>query len=1310
MADLSAEDIEFALSLPVRDVPVKLCCTICRNIAIDALRFLCCESCICQLCSVYSPKACPVCARLSHPEETRKPNDWLRLQISGYLGEVRSKTVASTHQPVKEEVQRQGRRPGITATKTATHRLLELAGPEQETAAREVAEREATRRARLEQEKKRIDDARTREQVERAKHILEKLRLERVKREEAVLERLRLERTEREKIEREEAERAAHEKSVRRKAVRKWAERQKVERRRALRARRFKSNSDLRNEAETLARLGARRDTASSEGEAATFSVASLDTALPASSTKECGVCIEDIVADECIEIVPTGDVVCVPCFLSSIQPLFESALKYEHAWPVPWSKSTLDALDFSAFLPKDFTTKWIFKLREYASPTNEKVYCQHLVLSDGCNQTALDEAAIKTAVDNDVSMHECGRFLGSTLPPTDARSSYGCIMCQGSTCGICLSSFFGDSVKHVCIDVEETPIVEDDPYQAMKRGKDYQLCPGCSRAVELETGCNYMRCRCNDSFCFICGEKLAPVETRTDHFVVGGCPKWNQPTDSNAHYEPDPIDEAIETAFDQLEPERRAMLFRLADFSTEAVQQASLNEGNSTGQTWELVLDLVLDLRYTLQFQLIVDTLAKQSRHFLRVRTLYMENRTLINASAVAISKNNADSRLAIGTLDLCVTEALRVFNEQHDDFIKRLDASIAAISANEAVQEQQRLFHAEILRRLQLDPDTWRVIEAVRRVGNEASEKEHSDSDHAHTWGAITRLVDALNTALQLPILLGMPERTLAKLTALQARYAKQVEIIDEMAAILAQQDAVKVEDPLATALDFHHSRHDAVSKRFEMSVHEYPARQAIGTGYETHFETAWLVRVISEVREQALASVSGHRANSQLIRDINALAADIIEGFKFQYALDIILDLPVDSIIAFRTSYLAGHENVTRLVTMVSNQAFAWVYTPPGRLITPTKWEAALSTYRERHVMFIARVDRAIMLGGALHVLDVTFGAQWQQWNPETGSLLEKLSGAREQAHSNRLWYSSQMTTSNWGDVSDLTCQLRRLLQCQATTDVSKHSHQTLVSFLAMYENVYSAMAVLGHKVDMDGILKMLALQDRMTILGARFSIGVKHGAYRKQVGQAIAHAKATELAKAQDVIDAAEVAKARAHPAGLQPFSTMLEVSTSRPQAPFQFQKPTLYGMWTADVKETQSLWSILSQVYDHAEEAAKSNPCIDHIMQHMQALARSLQRALGSQAGVMADTTSCTHKQTLSECISTHGRIVRQVSELMKTLPPGADWKDLFDQKLADVFERYQTRHATHVLCLEELIADQSEENLAVVRAVWTHRG
>ncbi|KAK4955987.1 hypothetical protein LTR10_006926 [Elasticomyces elasticus] len=1242
----------------------------------------------------------------------RKPNDWLRLEIVTYLDEVRSKHATSAYQPLKQEMQRQGRRPGNPATRTTPDGLLELAGIGHETAARELVEREAARRAKLEAEKKRIDDERTRREAERAKAILEKLRLERAKREEANLQRLRLERVQREKKEQEEAEKVAHEKTVRPKAVRKWAERQRAERRLAFKAVRSTSNIDMRKEAEQLARLSASRDPVLSEAEVTSISVLSLDTALAASTTKECGVCIEDIAADECIEIIPTGDVVCIPCFFSSIQPLFDNALRYEHAWPVAWGKSTLDALDFAEVLPKGFTAKWIFKLREYARPKNEKVYCQHLVLSEGSNAIALDEVAIVNAVDSDQSMRECSRFLGSTLPPTDARSCYGCVTCQGSTCGICLSSFFGHPTKYICVDAEDAPAVQDDPYSAMKRGKDYQLCPGCSRPVELEDGCNFMRCRCGIPFCFICGEALPPTEAQTDHFIVGKpCPKWNQPSQSNAHHDPDPIIKAFSTALAQLEPERLGLLHRLDDFLPQARQQALLNQKNWTSLTWGVLVRLVMKLRFTMQYQLIVDVLARQSRHFLQVRRDYMRKRETIDMLASEITLSNANKHLAIGTLDVCVTEALKTFNEQHEAFLERLDTSIAVITAEEEVEAQTQTYLTELRRQLVLDIKTYPIIEDVRRVTHDVPAKQAQDPANAEIWATVPQLVDALNFVLQIPTAMElMKHKSLARVEGLQTRYLDYGEAIEEISMKMIRAETISPDARLASAELLYRKKHDAVLKRFEWIIAEYPAREAIRAGYETHFETAWLVRVISEAREQALASVSGHRANSQLIRDINALAANITEGFKVQYALDIILDLPVDSVIAFRTSYLAGHENVTRLVTKVSNQAFAWVYTPPGRLVTPTKWEDALSTYRERHVMFMARVDRAIMLGDTLHLLNATFGAQWQKRNPETESLLEKLSDARNQAHSNKLWYSSQTPTSKWADISDLTLQLKRLLQFQATTDVSKHSHRILVSFLAMYENMYRAMAVLGQKVDTDGMLKLLALPERMTIVGVRFSVGVKHEPYLKQVRQAIATAKATELAEAQEVLDAAAAAKARAHPAGLHAPSTMLQASSGRPQAPLQFQKPTLYGMWTADVKETQSLWCILSQVYDHAEEAAKSNPCIDHIMQHMQALARSLQRALGSQAGVMADATSCTHKQTLSSCIATHDEIVRQVSELMRTLPPGADWKDLFDQKLAAVFERYQTRHEAHVLCLEELATEQNGENLAVVRAVWTHRG
>ncbi|KAK5728788.1 hypothetical protein LTR15_001928 [Elasticomyces elasticus] len=1103
----------------------------------------------------------------------RKPNDWLRLQISAYLGEMRSKTVASTHQPMKEEVQRQGRRPGITATKTVTHRLLELAGPDQEKAAREVAEREATRRERLKQEKKRIDDARTREQVERAKSILEKLRVERVKREEAVLERLRLERTEREKIEREEAERAAHEKSVRRKAVHKWAERQKVERRRALRARRFKSNSDLREEAEKLARLGATRDTASSEGEVATFSVVSLDKALPASSTKECGVCIEDIVADECIEIVPTGDVVCVPCFLSSIQPLFESALKYEHAWPVAWGKSTLDALDFSDFLPKDFTAKWIFKLREYARPTNEKVYCQHLVLSYGSSQTALDEAAIKTAVDNDVSMHECGRFLGSTLPPTDAMSSYGCTACQGSTCGICLSSFFGDSVKHVCIDVEDTSIVEDDPYQAMKRGKDYQFCPRCSCAVELEDGCNYMRCRCGDSFCFICGEKLPLVETLTDHFVVGmSCPKWNQPTDTNAHHEPDPIDEAMEAALDELEPERLEVLYRLDDFLPVVRQKALIHGEDLTGQTWTLLARLITKLRFTMQYQFIVDVLARQSRHFLHVRSEYSQRHEVIGTWVKEINENNSHEHRSIGKLNECVTEALQVFYEQHESFILRLDQSITAISAEEELETQKQSHLAKLKRQLLHDPKTFRIIEDAGVVFADVPLKQAQDPVNAGLWTMVARLAWALNLVLQVPALMDILPGTMETLRSLRARYLKAGNVIEEVSKKLLASETAVLDQRLTTAELLYRQKHDTVLKQ--------------------PLTTARYIAIFSDVRAKITASFAERPENLHVDCDVDALAAGIIEGLKVQYALDEIICLSVESVTAFRASYREGHVAVTKLVGKVFNQPFTWPSTLSAGWPSLGPWAQALSAYHERHDSFIARIELVILMGAAQQFLSVTFKKQWEK-DPPPMNLIGDLTTINLHAFGHRRMFMHSTQISQWATVYDMTLLLIQVLQFHSTTYVSQQSHSTLVAFLALYKQVHAAMISTSRKVDTDAALTQMMAGSQMTVIATRATVDLGHEPFLDRLKLAIGTAKAFETAAANTQ---------------LQALSNTLEAPASVLQVPLGFQKPTLYGMWTADAKETQSLWRILSQVYDHAEEAAKSNPCIDHIMQHMQALA------------------------------------------------------------------------------------------------------
>ncbi|GAB7332685.1 hypothetical protein MBLNU13_g04435t2 [Cladosporium sp. NU13] len=76
-------------------------------------------------------------------------------------------------------------------------------------------------------------------------------------------------------------------------------------------------------------------------------------------------------------------------------------------------------------------------------------------------------------------------------------------------------------------------------------RGRDFQVCPGCSNIITLKKGCNHISCVCSAQFCFICGQV---AQHSGDHFRKESCPRWGQPTSEQAMFDrPDPVAEMRE-------------------------------------------------------------------------------------------------------------------------------------------------------------------------------------------------------------------------------------------------------------------------------------------------------------------------------------------------------------------------------------------------------------------------------------------------------------------------------------------------------------------------------------------------------------------------------------------------------------------------------------------------------------------------------------------------------------------------------------------------------------------------------------------
>ncbi|PVI02701.1 hypothetical protein DM02DRAFT_559460 [Periconia macrospinosa] len=103
-------------------------------------------------------------------------------------------------------------------------------------------------------------------------------------------------------------------------------------------------------------------------------------------------------------------------------------------------------------------------------------------------------------------------RSCAEWIPPSNIKAAVGkCYNCSAETCTTCKNP------KHKGLCPED-----EDVQQLMKYAGEqkYKRCFRCRTLVELEIGCNHMRCSCGAEFCYLCGE---PWKTCScDSFIEG--------------------------------------------------------------------------------------------------------------------------------------------------------------------------------------------------------------------------------------------------------------------------------------------------------------------------------------------------------------------------------------------------------------------------------------------------------------------------------------------------------------------------------------------------------------------------------------------------------------------------------------------------------------------------------------------------------------------------------------------------------------------------------------------------------------------
>ncbi|KAF9891646.1 hypothetical protein FE257_003658 [Aspergillus nanangensis] len=77
--------MDIASSLAQDEIPFKLRCATCNNLAVNAFRLPCCDQAICETCQTSLPETCPVCAHTPISPDLCKPNKALRTTLKAFL-------------------------------------------------------------------------------------------------------------------------------------------------------------------------------------------------------------------------------------------------------------------------------------------------------------------------------------------------------------------------------------------------------------------------------------------------------------------------------------------------------------------------------------------------------------------------------------------------------------------------------------------------------------------------------------------------------------------------------------------------------------------------------------------------------------------------------------------------------------------------------------------------------------------------------------------------------------------------------------------------------------------------------------------------------------------------------------------------------------------------------------------------------------------------------------------------------------------------------------------------------------------------
>jgi hypothetical protein len=229
--------------------------------------------------------------------------------------------------------------------------------------------------------------------------------------------------------------------------------------------------------------------------------------------------------------------------------------------------------------------------LGHYRNPFD---YANHL------DATLLEQYKLKE-LEHSTFPHErvfcfCGKFIGRLIVHRQGEEYIGVKSCSDTSCQrfSCLNCAakledVADIIDHGCKEMRQAK--EEDKQKMLEsneRGIKFQLCPNCSRPIQLTEACHHIKCPCGTEFCYLCGKAASE---RSGHWRLGRCPRY--PT------QPAPLPPARPVTEQDHRDIAHGIGPRLAGFNERLAQiaQTGHQQGFNTDEVRELVRALQNDV-----------------------------------------------------------------------------------------------------------------------------------------------------------------------------------------------------------------------------------------------------------------------------------------------------------------------------------------------------------------------------------------------------------------------------------------------------------------------------------------------------------------------------------------------------------------------------------------------------------------------------------------------------------------------------------------------------------------------------------------